>query len=642
MIQRMSCYLVCLFGITVYSVGAFGQTTPPVSIGLNGGLNFNFHNPNFPTPNPKFTASAMGLGGAVGIGLNYPISNSFVLGARIGYNNLSGKLESSYDSTISQATAKITDTRDASIAALEITPIALFPNLIMNNMYVFGGLELGFNLKSDYTQTLKQTLNNVDTTKSVTGGIPDAGSRFAIAAGLGYDIAMGTTHIQPELSVRFPFTKISSNTQFDTWTVPQIRLGVNLMFDMTSTPDTSRRIEEQPFVEPKFKRVISFNQQGDTIDIRQVKVEDIQYSELYPLVPYIFFNKEGKKVDSSLVIPRKRETGDSPDNLFTSLNDAVKINYSILDVVCARMKKYENAKLNIIGTNDGSTEVKNKNLAKERAEQVRDYLISCGVNADRLVITARDLPEKASAVKNPDGQAENRRVELRSDTPEILEPVVSKQELERIAEPDLLEFIPDVKTSDPITSWNLELTQAGRTLRSIPGIGDAKPVRWAIRPSELSDKQVPIDYIYTVENARGAKQTFTGSLPVDYLSSLRKKQEKLADRTIDKFSLILFDFDSDVLTPDNQRILEQKVVGAIKFNSTVKIFGYTDRIGDDKYNKTLSLRRANSVMEALKAKYKDVKFEAYGLGETKQLFDNDVPVGRQLNRTVQIIVETPR
>jgi outer membrane protein OmpA-like peptidoglycan-associated protein len=278
----------------------------------------------------------------------------------------------------------------------------------------------------------------------------------------------------------------------------------------------------------------------------------------------------------------------------------------------------------------------------QRAERIKQYLTDCGVSADRLTVVSRDLPEKASSVTLEDGLAENRRVELSSEMPDILSPVVSRQELERLSDPDLVEFIPEAKSSDAIASWSMELMQAGRVIRTINGNGDVRPMRWAIRPGELSDKQVPVDYSFTVENVRGVKKSVTGSLAVDYLSSMKKKQQRLADRTIDKFSLILFDFDKDEITPDNLRILESKVLPAIKFNSTVKIYGHTDRIGEDKYNRELSLRRAEATRKALQDKMSSVNYEAYGLGETKKIFDNDIPLGRHLSRTVQIVVETPR
>ncbi|MBL7999801.1 MAG: OmpA family protein [Candidatus Kapabacteria bacterium] len=639
--------LLCIVGVLWGNTNAVAQSqSSPLQVGVLGGLNFNFHQPSITTPDARtayqYTTSALGLGGAFGLGFNYPLSTDIGLGIRLGYNNLSGDIKSNTKQSVDTIANR---TLKSSLSALEFTPMLYFPNLITNNLYAMAGLELGIPIAMTASSSTDSTIAGFTRSSSTASAdIPDAPLRIGLAIGAGYDIALGesgATHLQPEISFRLPFSKVSSNTAFSTWTVPQLRVGVNLFFDLAQSENPKRDTNNySPYAEPTIKRVLAFNDKGDSIDVRTVKVEDIQYSELYPLVPYIFFTSNGKKVDSMLVIPQKKESGEATD--ITTLNDAVKVNYTILDIVCTRMKKYEQAKLTVIGTNDGKTEAKNKALAKERAEQVRDYLVNCGVATDRITVVARDLPEKASSSNVPEGIAENRRVELRSETPEILEPVVSRLELERIADPDVLEFIPEVRTSDPIINWKLELQQAGRTLREIPGLGDAKPVRWAIRPGELSDKQVQIDYAYTVENARGATKTYNGSIPVDYISSIRKKQEKLADRTVNKFSLILFDFDSDVLTPENQRILEQKVQSAIKYNSVVKIQGYTDRIGDDKYNKTLSERRAKSVMNALKAKYPDVRFETVGFGETKQNFDNEVPIGRQLNRTVQIIVETPR
>lgn len=633
-----------------YSVRA--QDKPPMSLGLNGGLNFNFHGPTFKlnsanalATNPyNYETSAMGLGGAIGLSFIYPFSYDYRLAFRMGYNSLFGSLTSN-----TKAVAGVTPYNqklDGSIAMWEISPTMHFHNILGNNpLYLIGGLELGLPLSASYTSTMtidSTATTNTDANVTEGGDIPNAGFRFALLAGLGYDLDLAKgIHLQPELTFRFPFTKVSSSPSFDSWNVPQLRLGVGLMFDLGSATEEKR--PEPPkdnFVEASFKRIIAFTPQGDTVDVRQVKVEDIQYSELYPLVPYIFFPQNSKSVDSTVSIPRKRETGDNITDI-TELKDGLRVNGTILDVVCARMKKYETAKLTIVGTNDGKTELKNKNLSKERAEQIRDYLVECGVSPDRLIVSSRDMPEKASSSNVADGIAENRRVELKSDMPEILEPVVSKQELEQLADPDIIEFMPEFKSSDPVINWNLELSQAGRTIRNIPGLSDPKPVRWKINPGDLSNQQVPVDYSYTIENARGAKKTVNGSIPVDYISSIKKKQEKLADRTVDKFSLILFDFDSDVLTPDNQRILELKVLNSIKYNSIVKVIGSTDRIGDDKYNKQLSLRRATSVMNALKAKRQDVKYEVYGAGE-KEVYDNNMPTGRQLSRTVQIIVETPR
>ena len=621
------------------------QDLPPVSAGIFVGLNANFPSPSFTLPlssgAANFSGSSVGLGPAVGAMLNYPLSGSLSAGLLLGYNHVNGDVYS--DVTNAGSGARQRDTILPSLPHVEIMPLFRFDDVFrVNRLFAIAGPELGIPISPTLSRFGSSTVNGVTTRHpdSLSNAPLDSPAfRFALAAGIGYDFDFSGTHVLPELSVRFPFTNVSSKTEFDAWTVPQVRFSVGVTMDF-ARDKKQVDIVKDPFVEPNISRVISFTDKGDTVDVRRIRVEDIQYSELYPLVPYLFFPLNSMLEDSLVTKPRRNEPGVPED--VTSLNDAVSVNYSILDVVCARLKKYESARLTITGTNDGKTEMKQRSLSMQRAERIKQYLTDCGVSADRLTVVSRDLPEKASSVTLEDGLAENRRVELSSEMPDILAPVVSRQELERLSDPDLVEFIPEAKSSDAIASWSMELMQAGRVIRTINGNGDVRPMRWAIRPGELSDKQVPVDYSFTVENVRGVKKSVTGSLAVDYLSSMKKKQQRLADRTIDKFSLILFDFDKDEITPDNLRILESKVLPAIKFNSTVKIYGHTDRIGEDKYNRELSLRRAEATRKALQDKMSSVNYEAYGLGETKKIFDNDIPLGRHLSRTVQIVVETPR
>jgi len=117
--------------------------------------------------------------------------------------------------------------------------------------------------------------------------------------------------------------------------------------------------------------------------------------------------------------------------------------------------------------------------------------------------------------------------------------------------------------------------------------------------------------------------------------------EQLPDRMVEKFSLILFDFDKSEITSDNSRILDKVVLPAIKFNSIVKVYGYTDRTGEPDYNKKLSMQRADAVRSYLEGKVKAARYETAGVGEDLLLFENDMPAGRQLSRTVQVFIETP-
>jgi len=69
------------------------------------------------------------------------------------------------------------------------------------------------------------------------------------------------------------------------------------------------------------------------------------------------------------------------------------------------------------------------------------------------------------------------------------------------------------------------------------------------------------------------------------------------------------------------------------------IEGYTDSVGDDAYNLTLSENRANSVRAYLVSEGLDPStMTAEGFGKSNPVADNGTAQGRQMNRRVEIII----
>ena len=73
---------------------------------------------------------------------------------------------------------------------------------------------------------------------------------------------------------------------------------------------------------------------------------------------------------------------------------------------------------------------------------------------------------------------------------------------------------------------------------------------------------------------------------------------------------------------------------------SVKVDGYTDSVGTDKYNQGLSERRANAVMSHLVDRGVPAsRLTATGFGETNPVASNKTAEGRALNRRVELKTE---
>jgi outer membrane protein OmpA-like peptidoglycan-associated protein len=78
--------------------------------------------------------------------------------------------------------------------------------------------------------------------------------------------------------------------------------------------------------------------------------------------------------------------------------------------------------------------------------------------------------------------------------------------------------------------------------------------------------------------------------------------------------------------------------------ATITVTGYTDRIGTEEYNQSLSKQRAERVMNALRSMLEsrgvaNVTIESAGAGSETTRFAIDLPDGRMFSRSVAVVVE---
>ncbi|MBM4173797.1 MAG: hypothetical protein FJ212_05540 [Ignavibacteria bacterium] len=628
--------IVTLVGI-FYSLCAFAQNqksqVKKFEFGLYTGVNYNFHAPDFTTKdnagtaigNYKLSSTSMGFHG--GGFVDYSLNKTFRLTGRLGIHGMGAEL-------IEELSNNTLNTLTANITMLEISTGVKFMDLFNDNpAYVLAGFEYGSRLTSEYSENLAS--NAVSSTAYST--IPGTNDRLVLFVGAGIPMKAWNYTITPEVTYRKSLGDFSSD--LSPWGLDQLRIGVSI----TLGPSSKKSEPKDPIITNAAKVEVGYYDDAGDYRILEsgLNVEDIQYSEMYPFVPFVFFGLNSEKPDPSL---QMTNSGDARGqfSLETLPQDAIEINKRTMDIIGLRMRGNPDATLSLIGSIDGKAESK-KGLALRRAENVKSYLTSnYGIDANRIATTSKVLPDVPTAKNLKDGMSENRRVTFKSSHFDILEPITIRGDESRWTKPELIEFRPKDFDSTAINTWTLNISQAGRSLKDLAGAGTPTPQRWVIRPNELSNSQVPIDYTLSTVNNNGTTSAVNGSIPVDYSSSIKQSVESKPDMIVTKFSLILFDFDRAEISPENAEILKNRVGPVIKGNSVVKIIGYTDRIGAPDYNRSLALQRADATKSILEEKSPDAIYEVTGRGEDVEIFDNGIPTGRVLSRTVQIFVETPR
>ena len=103
---------------------------------------------------------------------------------------------------------------------------------------------------------------------------------------------------------------------------------------------------------------------------------------------------------------------------------------------------------------------------------------------------------------------------------------------------------------------------------------------------------------------------------------------------------VLFDFNKYTLKPEARERLA-RISGIVLAYPDLKlqVEGYTDSIGSDEYNQTLSDKRAEAVRDYIVTSGVSMNnVAARGMGKADPVADNSTAAGRQLNRRVEMIV----
>jgi outer membrane protein OmpA-like peptidoglycan-associated protein len=383
-----------------------------------------------------------------------------------------------------------------------------------------------------------------------------------------------------------------------------------------------------------------------TVAPASVTIEEVKTIDSSPMLGHVYFDKGASDIPAHYV--RFAASGETAGFDEQKFGDTREKYFQLLNIVGKRLTVNNAATITLVGCNDNTgVEKGKKKLSAQRAEAVKNYLQTVwNIAPERMTIEARNLPAMPSAVNLKEGQAENRRVEIRSTEPLILAPIRSTYLANRI-DVSGLTLRPEVDSLYGIASWKLTAVNTSGTLTSQSGKGvPPKEIKILLGNSDLKALAGGGDITVKMEllDRKGQSVVLAPEpVKVNFIQTSQRLAQKEGAKVQEKYALILFDFNKETISGVNQEIIN-RIAARIKTlpEAGVDIIGHTDNIGKEAYNIKLSQRRALEAYKQLTAAAGEKAAERIrysGVGPKNPLYENNSPENRAFNRTVTITLE---
>ncbi|MCE7934575.1 MAG: hypothetical protein DYG96_08275 [Chlorobi bacterium CHB2] len=395
-------------------------------------------------------------------------------------------------------------------------------------------------------------------------------------------------------------------------------------------------------------------------------IEENLVKELYPLLTYVFFDSGSAKIpDRYILFTSPDQTNNFNDS--TIPGGTLQKYYHMLNIVGYRMRKHPDTKIEIQGCNSNSESGNDASqtaigevidVSGKRGQVVYDYLINIWqIDPSRITLMKpRNMPRLRSNPKDPLGIVENRRTEINVVDPagagwEVAKPII-QVDFRRYPQPDTMHFQMKNGINDALVARRaIEIKRNGQVWHTMTNVGTTDAVspeyNWGKGGDEeqIPNTEEPYTAQLVVYNKDGKEcRSPEIQIPVMIVTNERKRTERLVDSTKDRYSLVLFEFDSPKAGPLNERILKEFIYGDIRSGAKINVTGYTDVVGADDRNLKLSKDRAKTVTDGIGRNVNKALINSLygdGVGETAPLYNNNLPEGRFYNRTVQVLISTP-
>lgn len=519
---------------------------------------------------------------------------------------------------------------------LKSFPLSEFP------LYFRIGLDIGNPLfKSNFSNSQiiikpDNVLFPDDTKKKIldNGNLDNVNTALGTSLSIGADIELrGNLNFTPEISYRYGLNSIISNTE---WNQNIFRVNFGLSWNIHKKEEI-RPIPKDTIIPIKKEKnkeiVINKTPIIKNIDASNLNLRETVVTQTYPILPYIFYDSADFKLRNKYIFENKLS---DEENL---TKNSLEIYYRLIDIIGIRMNRNPEYTLEVKGYTDGKELNSYSNrieLAKKRANSFVDYISNkYNIERNRFLIKSENIPDNISNTEYIEGFQENRRIELYSDNPKLLEPVIHSKFLEYELSNSQIIVHSEFTQAENIDLIKISLNHNNSVIYQKSYIDNSGIYKIAITPS------VKRKIMKHKDNISLSMTIFSDNKISDSKTiKINTKSQKDKFET-GRLNLIVFDFDKSDISDINKNMISDFINSNIQANSQVSITGSTDKLGEAKYNKQLSLKRAKSVEQYILDRKQNLNItEVKGVGSSNLLFDNNLPEGRFYCRTVLIQVKT--
>jgi outer membrane protein OmpA-like peptidoglycan-associated protein len=625
------------------------QTTTRVQpawwFGQSGAVNFNHYNGTTQTLNAN-TKAPTAFHEGKGVKPYFSLLTEYRPGKMLGgmlnlaFDNRGGK----FDQVMAPCNCPADLSTNLSYFTIEPS-LRLAP--FKSSFYLFAGPTVSFNVSRSF-------LYEQDKQPDVRADWSEIKKTLLSAqAGAGLDIPISKRESLTQMTLS-PFASFQTDLghnprSIESWSLYTIRTGIALKFGSTKGRKAAEvsKTEIQPLE----------NQVQFSVRAPKIVPAGRIVKETFPLRNSVFFDNGSESIPNRYIQLNASQATSFREALLqdgqpSNLNSGrsarqLTVYHNILNIIGDRLRANPQSSILLTGAAE-----KNAPEGQRMAENVKQYLVnSFGISASRITTEGREKPvipsEQPGATKELDLLREgDRRVDITSNSPELLLQVGGK------ASPFLAPVQINAVQADPLDSHVIFTNQGASELLKSWGVSltDQQGNIQRYGPFTKDQASVPGTTILKNNLVGNYKVMMTGETNTGNIVQKESFISLQKNATLSQEGLrysILFDFDRSKTIASYETFLSDIVTPLIPENAYVIIHGYTDIIGEESYNHTLSNERAKGTQLILeqslaKAGKKGVKFETYGFGEDENMapFENNLPEKRFYNRTVIIDIVT--